>query len=94
MVHTEFQCRAPEGAKCRMACARCWHSSEEGCVCEYADPPRQPDLADVECMIMPWLAEDVPEECYDGEEQAVRGPDWQPIDAVWDGDNYLWDYAN
>lgn len=90
-VKTEYQCRASEDAQCRQACARCWNDHEEVCICESRN--REPDIRDVGCTIIPWLTEDAPEECYGGEDQPVRGPDWQPIDATWNGDNYEWDYA-
>src|SRR4029077_15637721 len=94
-VCTEFKCDAPEGTLCRMVCARCQKAQEEQGVCEYAEPPCEPDLQDMgRCQILLWFTEDAPEECYNGENgQPVRGPDWQPIVPEWDGDNYLWDYA-
>jgi hypothetical protein len=92
-VRTEFKCQAPEGAQCRLMCKRC--KGEEQCVCEYEDPPREPDLQDQgECLIVTWLENDAPEECFNGEDdEPVRGPLWQPIVPEWNGDGYEWDYA-
>jgi hypothetical protein len=86
-VSTEYRCDAPEGALCRLACTRC--TGEERCVCD------APDFQDTgECLVLPWLENGAPEECFGGDDgEPVRGPDWQPIDAEWNGDIYEWDYA-
>lgn len=89
-VATQFECRAPVGARCRMACGRC--TNLEQCICESSG--RTPDLTDQgECLIVAWLTHDAPEECYNGEPAPVRGPGWQPITPEWNGDSWDWDYA-
>lgn len=90
-VKTEFECRAPFGSRCRLACDQ--PSCREQCICE-SEHNRNPDLQDQgECLITAWLKNDAPEECYTGEEMPVRGPDWQPIVPEWNGDTWDWDYA-
>lgn len=92
-ARTEFQCRAPEQAPCRVWCKTCSDEQREQCECEWQEPPREPNLVDHGvCNIVTWLSEDAPEECYNGEEAPVRGPDWQPIVPEWSGDNWDWDY--
>lgn len=91
-VSTEYQCRADEGATCRVTCRRCYEASEEQCMCGYYD--REPDEQDIgRCLILDWLTESYPDELFNGEPQPIRGPDWQPIVPEWTGDNYDWDYA-
>lgn len=93
-VNTEFTCTAPEGAVCRVACQTCYDEQREVCECEYIDPPRKSNIIDQGCCLMiTWLNEDSPEECYNGERAPVRGPEPQPITPEWTGDNYDWDYA-
>lgn len=95
-VCTEYRCVASEGAPCRVACLRCWKAGEEQCRCEAEEPIRVPEMGDIgSCMVLTWLSEDAPEECFNGEEATeVRGPGWQPITPEWNGDNYEWDYAS
>lgn len=91
-VHTEYECRAEFGSRCRMCCDRCNRMQREQCECESRDST--PDLQDQgECLIVVWLTQDAPEEQFNGEDQPVRGPDWQPIVPEWNGDTYEWDYA-
>jgi hypothetical protein len=93
-VQTEFTCTAPVGAQCRMHCITCYAEEREVCECEYRDPSRTPNLQDYgSCIVIPWLAEDAPEESYNGDSQPVRGPEPQPILEEWTGDNYQWDYT-
>ena len=87
-VRTEYECRAPEGAACRLACDSCIRAQYEQCECGSRDGWTDQG----QCMQMPWLTEDAPEECYDGDEQPVRGPGWQAIILEWNGDNYSWHY--
>jgi len=90
-VKTEFECRASFGARCRLACDQL--ECREQCICE-SEYDRGADLQDQgECLIVAWLKNDAPEECYNGEEVPVRGPDWQPIIPEWNGDTWDWDYA-
>lgn len=90
-VLTEFECRAPFGARCRQACDQI--SCREQCICE-SEYNRGPDLQDQgECLIVAWLKMDAPEESYNGESVPVRGPDWQPITPEWNGDSWEWDYT-
>jgi hypothetical protein len=94
-VRTEYQCRAAEEAPCRTVCKTCIvDEAREQCDCEYLDQPREPILIHGEpCHYVAWFENDAPEECYNGEESPVRGPDWQPITPEWNGDAYEWDYA-
>jgi hypothetical protein len=89
-VRTEFECRAPEGANCREVCKTCMDAGEERCMCGYYD--REPVLVPSPCNYLGWF-EDAPEEMYDGTEQPVRGPDWQPITLSWQGDYFVWEYS-
>lgn len=77
-VAAEYQCRAEFGARCRMACNRCNSEKFERCICE-SELARAPD--------------DEPKEQFNGEDQPVRGPGWQPIVPEWNGDSWEWDYA-
>lgn len=92
-IRTEFKCEAPFGAKCRMICDRCNRLQREQCECGW-DDDLTPDLQDQgECMWVVWLDNDESFELYNGEDQPVRGPDWQPIEPEWNGEGYEWDYA-
>lgn len=95
-VQTEFTCTAREGASCRMVCQTCSDECREACECgsfnEDGDE-RTPEMVDYgECMQILWLTQDAPEECFNGDEQPVRGPEPQAITLEWNGDNYDWDY--
>ena len=107
-VRTEFECRAAETAECRTICARCIKDEQrEQCDCEYVtekgdwddapDDPigREPRLEHGQpCGMIAWFTETAPEEVYGGEPKPVRGPDWQPIVGIWNGDSYDWEYAD
>lgn len=92
-VRTEYRCTAPEDAPCRSFCQTCWDESQERCVCD--DNDRKPVITSGHpCNYLGWLENDAPEECYEGDEQPVRGPDWQPISLEWEGDYYTWRYRD
>lgn len=89
-VRTEYQCRAPENAGCRTRCRACDDEFNEDS-CHHGDEAVR--YHGKPCNYLAWF-DDTPEECYDGEPEApVRGPDWQPIDVVWDGDHFVWRYT-
>ena len=98
-VQTEFTCTAPEGAKCRTNCWTCYEEQREVCECISFNEDgheREPDMRDFGyCLEMVWLTEsDALEEMYNGERTPVRGPDPQPIQLEWTGDDYAWDYTS
>jgi hypothetical protein len=95
-VYTEYLCRAPEDALCRTWCQTCEDECREHCECEWEEPPREPNLTSGHlCNTVTWLAEDSPDECWAGSgDEPVRGPDWQPIKTIWNGDNYEWEYVD
>lgn len=91
-IETQYECRAEVGAQCRTACKKCSDQQYEACVCASLD--ETPDMQDYgECLVVVWLNQDMPEEQFNGDDQPVRGPDWQPIVPEWNGDTYSWDYA-
>lgn len=93
-VRTKYTCTAPEDAQCRTSCETCYDEMQEQCICEIMDPPREPNrVGGKPCNILGWLENDAPDECYDGPETAVRGPEPQPIVTSWEGDYYQWRYA-
>lgn len=90
-VRTQFECRAPENAPCRTWCDTCEKEQREQCECSALS--RTPNLIGGHpCSIIQFLC-DAAEESYDGREQPVRGPEPQPIVAIWEGDYYVWDYT-
>jgi hypothetical protein len=93
-VYTEYLCRAPADAPCRTWCKTCEGECREQCECEYEEPPREPNLVGGNpCNIVYWLTEDASDECWSGgNDEPVRGPDWQPIKTIWNGDNFEWEY--
>jgi hypothetical protein len=94
-VQTEFTCTAPVGAKCRMVCKTCSDEQREACECDpLGDLNRTPNMQDYgSCLVLDWLANDAPEESYNGDSQPVRGPEPQPILENWTGNDYGWNYA-
>lgn len=74
---TKFECSAPEGADCRMACA-------EKC----SDWPCEHDLADYgTCIALEWFENDGGVETFRGEKIVYSGP----IEPAWDESGfYQW----
>lgn len=103
-VKTEFECRATEGGACRTICTLCYAEVRDRCECSHLDKDgewkligdsRKPVMGDLgACGWLPFL-EEVPEECYNGpEDEPVRGPDWQPINILFEThDEVSWEYA-
>jgi len=93
-----FTCSAPLGAQCRSWCAvgceeictdqPTSHRQEDGTVIVVGHPWEDSG----ECRIVTWLENGgTPGELYMGEDdEPVRDG---PIETDWDGDAYLWQYA-
>ena len=93
LVHTEFRCTASENAPCRTFCQRCWDAAEERCYCD--DRGLEPLISGGHpCNYLAWIENGDPEYAYNGSEQPVRGPGWQPIVFHWEGDDYSWRYRD
>lgn len=88
-VRTEYECRATETAECRTYCQTCMDTFDDG-PCYHGD--EAVPVHGQPCNHVAWLNGES-EEYYDGDEQPVRGPDWQPITVTWNGDYYVWRYA-
>jgi hypothetical protein len=98
-ANVTFKCSAPEDASCRTVCKTCMDECREQCECAYwandedEEVGREPNIVHgQDCNILNWLNED-PEESYCGPSRPVKGPEWQPISPVWDGDYYTWHYV-
>jgi hypothetical protein len=93
-----LSCDAPEGSKCRLECAE--QCGSESWPCRSWDPatddwsPVYHDLTDSGwCGVLAYWDDGTAAEVYDqdaGEAQVRSGP----ISVRWNGDNYLWRYAD
>lgn len=93
LIRTEYRCTAGPDAPCRTFCQTCWDEAQERCVCDDSD--RKPVLTGGHpCNYLSWIENGEPEWAYNGPEEPVRGPGWQPIVFHWEGDDYSWRYRD
>lgn len=80
-----LQCTAPAGSPCRLWCSV---GCEEYCV----NPDEHPQVDQGRCLVVEWM-----DACGDGAIDLYEGekttPHDGPITCRWDGDGYLWSYA-
>lgn len=90
-LHSRVECRATEGAACRLVCAE--DCGAETYPCYSYDPATKEDREHAQkdggfCNIAEWINADVPEVSH----QRVKEPvfDGMPILPEWEGDYYSW----